>query len=384
MWTFLLMMALAQEHVEGPDSAPAVEESQADLDTLEGQALYRLGLELVIAQNWDQACAVLTRVHQGYPDHKLALKAKDQANLIGAAHPKTNCGNAGAQVNQGQVELILSQSVIGPTLGTLVPLSFNGVPLNPTVPVIGGLTGLGAGIAGTWIATNRHPVDSGQAMAVYTGELLGAWNGFALSYASHPRFFPTAQTPYQFLTGGLLVGAGGGVAAAVFLKPTDGDMSLVRTGAAWGTYLAAASFIYLPGSGAPSAVMMRLLMGTDVGTVVTAVVATQIEVSRLRMNLINLAGYAGAAVAGGGLVIANFYAGGVSAETTGAVLAIGAVAGLGTGIHMTRNVAAGDVAVGALLEHNDGRWKLGVPAPMALPNQYGGVTTRVSLLRGRF
>ena len=163
-------------------AALAQEEPAPTIADLEAQALYKLGLELIAAEQWDQACAALTRVWIDHPHHELAMLAREKTHWIADAQKGSTCRQHSTVApseapNSGRTELVVSQAIVGPiTLGVLVPLTVPPLGETTTVPVLLGLTGLGLGIGGTYAITEKHPVTTGQAMAIGTGEMVGALN----------------------------------------------------------------------------------------------------------------------------------------------------------------------------------------------------------------
>jgi len=135
----------------GQDAVPA--------HSLEAEALYHQGLELVVAEWFEEACAVFLRIGDEYADTRFADAATEQARLIGVSHPETPCAQTPSpqSADGGRVELIVSQSLVGPALmGLFIPMSFEGDEV--VWPVTGAFLGLGLGLGGTYWVTRRHPV----------------------------------------------------------------------------------------------------------------------------------------------------------------------------------------------------------------------------------
>ncbi|MBT3218352.1 MAG: hypothetical protein HN348_04620 [Proteobacteria bacterium] len=375
-----------------PVTAATQPPSEVELRELEATALFKLGLELVINEKWEEACSVLARVATFYEGTEHAGKAAEQARLIGVVNPQSSCATGVAPtpdiLNNGQIELVVSQALTIPAFtGILLPYSVARSINGPLIPVGLGLAGMGGAIAGTWILTNKYPVSTGQAMAIYTGEMVGAWNGGALAFAAHPRFFPRSTTLPQYIGGGFLLGTGGGLAAAILLKPDAGQMSLARSGMTWGGFFTGMSLLYLPPpEGLLPPVMARMLVGTDLGLALGGVLASQFDVGRGRMNLINLSGYVGGAVGGGVCLIVGFYSG-MRQESTGVVLSVAAAGGIAVGAVLTRKMKASDMdygASGALVGHGPEGWRIGTPVPAIQPQPDGSYGVQVPLARGTF
>jgi hypothetical protein len=162
--------------------------TSTETHALEAAALRAVALRLLAAGQVDEGCAALARIASAYPDTPEAAPAAEQRRLEALADPNGACAAvpaSSAPDNRGQIELIVSQGIVAPiVLGGLVPILFDA---NAPAPfVLGSFAGLAAGIGGTYAVTRSHPVSTGQAMAVYQGEAIGAWNAGALVLIGSP------------------------------------------------------------------------------------------------------------------------------------------------------------------------------------------------------
>jgi hypothetical protein len=353
--------------------------------------MYELGLGLAAKQMWDEACAVYARIEDQHGDTEFAARAADQRMLIAQMPGLSTCGAvAGAPVKgfdlahrSGDVELAISQAVAGTVLGAALPVAMFPDFIPPEVVAASTLVGLGSGLAGSMIVAKNYNVSEGQAMAVFTGEYIGAWNGAALSAILYPLGPPGPAIPLQYALAGFIVGGAAGTASAVYLDPSAADMALVRSGASWGTATAAISFMLVEGRSIQGD-FTRMLLGTDLGLVTGIVLADQMDLSRGRMNLINLSGYAGAIVAVGVLGTVGFDT--LDSQVVGGAVIVLSGVGLGVGAYLTRDMSGEEsaVAAGVGAEYRDGRWRFGMPIPAIVPVREGEYGVRIPLASGRF
>lgn len=234
----------------------------------------------------------------------------------------------------GRLELVTTQAIAAPVLlGVLVPGTLFPEAPSPYPYVGGALLGLGVGIGGTLAATKGHDVTGGQATIVRWGELAGTSNAALVLDLSGAN---TGRAVFGGLALGLTAGAAGGIAAAVRARPSAGDASLVHSGGTWGAAEGVMLMLAVQYDGGDPT--LYTVLPADVGAAVGALLANNLELSRGRINTINLAGYAGAVALGGvGLLVAyeaDVRDPGVLIGTTGIV---GSAAGLGLGTWLTRD-----------------------------------------------
>lgn len=380
---------------QGPDLARGIGAfSEAELHQLEGASLYRIGLEHSARGQFGEACQVWLQVQAGYADTAWALRAWSQMEEVAKAAPETSCSSSAAPrrltssapllVDDGRTELIVTQGVVAPIfLGVFIPGAIGGTD-TPLIPVGMAFVGLGAGIGGTMLLTDQHPVTTGQAMSIYAGEVLGGWNGAMLAGALDTN----TEAFFGSLAAGTALGGGLGLAVASAMQPTAGEAALARSGATWGLYYTAVSFMIVD-TGDDSETFLRLGGGVDLGLAAGFALAgwadrRGYEIDRRRVNLVNLSGYTGAVVGSGVALVVNYYTF-LSDSAGGAMMAGGAAVGLGLGAYLTRDgrgpaLASAD---GVLIGHDDSGWTLGAPLPLVVPSKEGYRVT-VPLAAGRF
>lgn len=194
------------------------------------------------------------------------------------------------QHSLGQLELVVSQGIVMPVLlGGFLPPA---VGLEGDATALLSLAGLGVGTVGSIALTNRHPMDPGQAMAVYTAQIVGAWNTGAWAISQE---MPSPRG-YAITTAGTLVGTGAGLGIAYGLSPDAGRMAVVRSGFTWGVLFTTMTLYHSPTYNWTDLTFRRLQIGSNVGLLAGLGIATVSEVGRGRVNLISLGGLSGAVV----------------------------------------------------------------------------------------
>ncbi|MBW2254010.1 MAG: hypothetical protein JRI25_05360 [Deltaproteobacteria bacterium] len=395
LW-LILVPALAQEvPVLPPLHSDAVAQAGDDEAAQEAVALYRLGLDLVGQGKYAEGCAVFQKVTDRYPGTDYAVKAEEQMAMAALVEGGDVCGGAPPEdvgradtaprgrKDDGRLELTISQALVGPALiGAFLPASM-GIT-EPAVYLSMGLVGLGAGIGLPLAITHRHPVSVGQAMLIYSGESIGGWNGVFLAAAIDG--VDDVQTAFALVTGGIVLGGLAGVGSAIALHPSAGQVAMFRSGFTWGMYFGGISFL-AAGAGDATSIFLRLGSFSDLGAVVGAVAAVMVPIGRSHMNVINLSGYAGALAFSMVYGIIALAAESTSEGAWFTVLSTGAVAGLATGIAVSRKMD-GDGAAwlgrGAALGVEDGRVVFGAPMPSPRITPGGGLGINVHLAHGRF
>lgn len=314
-----LLLSLMGSPAQAADagSAPAEQAATEMLDA---------ALADLAAGRLSPGCSRLELLAKSWPDSPDAQRANQLARIVNGLEPRY-CAFAEGSIEiatDGRTELIVSQAVVWPIWFTAAaPLYF---PEATNFASVGGLilVGLGVGIGGTYLATRDLEVSTGQALTIYTAELLGVWYGAWLEGALADNV--TGRPAHL----GMLAGAGLGIGlAAQFKDASAGDVALVRSGAIWGTAIGGLVAVLGNVEGGRT-VLITLGAGTSAGLALTTALTSSVELRRRQVNVINLGGYAGALV--GGAVAIIFQAG--DARTAAALIALGAGGGLGIGAYV--------------------------------------------------
>ncbi|TVQ94850.1 MAG: hypothetical protein EA397_00780 [Deltaproteobacteria bacterium] len=318
-------------------------------------------LEHLEAGELREACEVLEAVTKQDPTAAQAHWARQLGTSLFRLSPG-DCLWArtigGDMTRDGTAELVTSQAVVAPIWLASAPGIWGRPPESATGPVLLSFTGLALGIGGTYAATREWQPTTGQAMSIYTGELLGGWYGIWIAGLDRVPDEPVMARAGHV---GVLLGGLGGLALGSFASPTSGQMALARSGAIWGTTYGGLTAIML--NTESRGTFASLGLGTTVGVGAGILIGQVMDLRRGQVNTVNLGGYAGT-VFGLGTALLLSEATVLSPESGAAIVGIGTTAGL---------------VVGALLvdqhaQARESRFSLRTspPVPTVLPTGDGG------------
>jgi hypothetical protein len=361
----------APEEIAGP--AQAEEDLRSKLHALEAASFYQVGLELVIQRAFDEASAIFLQITEQYSDTEFLEFAREQLDalelLTESMRERDLLSSDSSRIAMsGMTELAISQGLAMPViLGLLVPGS-TFQPEEPLVPVSLGMAGIGVGVGGAYLLDRVRPVDTQTAMAIFTGEWIGALNGLAISAAWPPRGY---RGLFAETLAGTVIGGGLGYAANLELDPTPGGIAAINSGALWGTYIALMSEVFLY-SETDREMMLRTMAGLDFGALLGGGIGWKFQPSRQRVNIVTLSGVAGTAI-GGGVAILGAWYGSIYDEGAAAIVMGGSIAGLLGGAYLSGRIET--VATAGVFS---GKTRLQI-TPLVLPE--AGDSPRVLGLR---
>lgn len=331
--------AVAQDAFEG---APAVRLPAAAGDA---EADWTLATGLLQQAQYREAQTAFSAFAQAYPDDPRARYARSLAGALREmiAMPDREV----AVVSQaGRIEVVVFSTLWGIGTGALLGVELaeamdsgdGKVPL--WTAIAGGGLGLGLSL---WLTGDRPPT-AGQASLISSAGVWGYGLGFELALGT--PLGERCETDFDLVSCGtndhalrLLPVAVStlGIAGAVvyghyFPEVTTGDVALVNTAGLW-TTATALELLLLLDLNTAHVPFDAALVGSLVGLGGGAYLASQFEVSRARMNLINLAGLLGVGLGAAIAATAELD----SSQGWGGVLIGSQVAGLTTGILLTRN-----------------------------------------------
>jgi hypothetical protein len=199
-------------------------------------------------------------------------------------------------------------------------------------------TALGLSLLGT-----QDGITPGATLAIDSGTAWGIWHGGALNTITYTdptnftnqSFDDRDHRTGRFFLGGQLLGTGAGLAVAMYGQPHAGQVSLATSGGIWSGALAALALNAMDFRGTDAQWLTTLLVASDLGLGAGAFVSTKVATSRSRMLLIDSAGLLGMLL-GMGLDVAVEGQANSQGRLFGAGLA-GTLAGLGTGVYLTRH-----------------------------------------------
>ena len=295
--------------------------------------------------------------HRDYPWHREDLDVQMGAPIqreITLTRP----------IRSGRTELVIGAMVFGGAAGPLLVASilgdsnFGNSGLGLLVYMLSSGAGIGAGFLGSFLAT-RDGVKVGTSSLMLGSAVWGTSFATSLSLG--------LDVPARYIYGLAIAGSGVGMTAGFLIaRRTDisaGDAALVNSGGTWGTASGALLAQAIVRNPSGSQFGWFMLGGTTAGVLTGSLLAWKLELSRGHVGLIDVGGLAGT-----GLGFALGYVIGVNSQSedniqTGARYALGGmVLGLLAGAVFTRKYKGDVPPVEALLQHNHGRWAVGLPA----------------------
>lgn len=344
--------AVAQDAFEG---APAVRTPAAVGDA---EADWNAATLLLQQAVYSDARSAFTAFARTYPNDPRAPYARSLAAALReeiAAPP----GEVEVVGQAGRIGVVLFSTLWGMGTGALL-----GLELAEALDASPGKTALWTSIASSGVGlglslwlTADDPPTSGQAALI---TLAGLWGyGLGLELALGTSLGESCETDFDLVSCGtndhalrLLpvlvssVGIAGAVAYGHYFPDVSaGDVAIVDTTALW-TTVTALELLLLFDIETPRVPFDAALIGSVVGLGGGAYLASQFEVSRGRMNLINLSGLLGVGL--GAAIAATFELD--NEQVWGGVLIGSQVAGLTTGILLTRNRGARQADARAALQ----------------------------------
>ncbi|HSJ26466.1 MAG TPA: hypothetical protein VK929_17435 [Longimicrobiales bacterium] len=299
-----------------------------------------------------------------------------------------------AMERPGRTELMVWGATYGAWLGVAVPLMADAG--GPEAYGVGLLLGAPAGFLAGRAYANAAGVTEGQARAITFGGTWGTWQGFGwgevLDIGSRrPEWCPPQDTgceeahvPTRVAVGVLSGLAGIGTGAYLARRPvTAGTAAAVSSAGLWGTWFGfGAGFI---ADQEDDALLTTTLLGGNAALVAAALMAPGRDLTESRVRLISAGGLIGG-LAGAGLALI------FQPDDERVAMAFpvtGSVLGLAAGMHYTRDRVGGSGGApgGALINHDGGRWALGLPEPGMDVQRRGAAAepaVYVPLLRARF
>jgi hypothetical protein len=317
----------------------------------------RLVGETPFAGTLDVGAHKLLLEHRDYPWHREELDVKPGAPIkreVTLTRP----------IRSGRTELVIGAMVFGGAAGPLLVASvlgdssFGNSGLGLLVYLLSSGAGIGAGFLGSFLAT-REGIKVGYSSLMIGG---GVW-GTALSTSLSLGLGVPSRYVYGLAIAGSGIGMTAGFLAARKLDISAGDAALVNSGGTWGTATGALLAQAIFRNPSASQFGWFILGGTTAGVLTGSLLAWKLELSRGHVGLIDVGGLAGTGLGFALGYVIGVNSGGEDNIQVGARYALGGMAlGLIAGAMFTRKYKGDVPPVEALIQHQHGRWALGLPA----------------------
>lgn len=369
-----------------PEAAPPPAEAAAAPGLV--QAKYDRAFEQVVVGDCKDALPLLTEVRLRVGDAPLAtraatLEALCQARLGGLTRV-TRKDLLTDTSREGRFPFVAGATLGGLAAGIELLLAIEPDSVTPGVLTVMATTG--GAFAASLFATREGAITMGEASLFSSGLIYGTYNAVLLAALVDPG----SQGAALMSLGGTILGGTVGFITARGAHLSPGDASLVGSGGLWGS---ATGLLLLPilQPSSTDGYTLTMMLPMDAGIVLAAVVASQIDISRDRVLLMDLGALLGGLGLGGlGIIVMDATNNFDSARIVSGLALGGIVVGGGLSLYLTRHMDRPDgeapPAMGALINVDGDRVGLGAPMPMIGPDPTtpGATLTYVNLAAGRF
>jgi hypothetical protein len=252
----------------------------------------------------------------------------------------------------GRTELLVFGTTYGAALGIALPVAASSESAEAFG--LGLLLGAPAGFLASRAYARSRSLSEGQASAIISAALWGAWQAFGWRHVSgigdrEECFFspnpedprrecyttdPEADVIAQTVIAGSLIGLG--VGAVLSQKNiSQGTAATVNFGALWGTWFGSALGILFGQDDSEHGVLATALLGGNAGLVTAAVNSRNWQLSESRARLISIAGVGGLLAGFGVLLIIQP----TEVDNMAVIVPLsGSIVGLALGVNWTRHM----------------------------------------------
>lgn len=300
----------------------------------EGDLLRRLALRYAARKRYDIARAIASDLSHDFSADPAGLWAAEALPRFDAlAGPRRALIWPGSLLDQrGRGDLLIFSGYYGLWLGIAIPVALGAEDAQAYAAGLLAAPAISVLLASQ--ATRDASITKGQARIISLGGLLGTWQGLGWSGLSE-------ADGNSVVAAGVVAGlAGVGLAIPISRAVgfSEGHAEITTSAMWWGGWFGLVeSSLTGRADESEESPLVDMLVGSDVGVLTGAIAARGARLSEGRMRLINLSGILGTAFGGGLILLAESDDG----TTNVAILGAGSIAGLGLGIHWTRDYDRG-------------------------------------------
>ena len=337
-------LELTKLHIELTDSYLRMRNVKKINENLEAEMLYNLALKYSSQARYDVSSKLIGDLITDYPQSNEAFKAK-QFHITAEKLWKTKKALfwKGSLLDQsGRTDLLIFSGYYGLWLGIATPTFFEAD--SPQAYAAGLLLGAPLSLLLTHNVTKEANVSDGRATMISLGGHLGTWQGIGWAAIAD-------LDGSQVIGIGELGGLAGIAAATILTNKVDfstGHAGLTSSGLQWGAWFGLVFAILVDHE--EDDVLRDMLIGSDLAILGTALATKDVQMSKARVRLINLAGVIGTVLGFGIDLLVEVD----DSATAFAIAGLGSVAGLVAGAQMTRNFDRGKELT--LLDMNKSRF----------------------------
>ncbi len=308
----------------------------ASAELREAGQLYETAFKRIVEGDYGDAYDRLNEVIDRYPDTVYARFAEDrrqqleQLNLPSLRRKKID--------QSGRVGTVVFSTLYSTWLGIGTARLADETDNAKTIAT-GMMIGAPTGLLTSLVATRNAKLTRGQSALINFSGTWGTWQGLGWAI-----LFDEDDSEKPLISGAMIGGLSGILTTSVLTRKIDpslGDMGIINYGALWGTWLstAAGKIAGLPDG---DELLTWTLIGGNIGTIAMASLSPKIDITPARAHWINLGGVIGTIVASG--IVTIIAEDDISEESAFAILMVGGIAGLITGIYNTRHLPPPEVS----------------------------------------
>ena len=304
--------------------------SAASAESSEAGQLYETAFRRIVEGDYGEAYDRLNEVIDRYPDTVYARFAEDrrqrleQLNLPSIRRKKIN--------QSGRVGTVVFSTLYSTWLGIGTARLADETD-NAKSIATGMMIGAPAGLLTSLIATQNAKLTHGQSALINFAGTWGTWQGLGWAI-----LIDEDDGEKPLISSAMIGGLSGILATSILTRRIDpnlGDMAIINYGALWGTWLSLCSGT-VAGLDDGNELLAWTLIGGNLGMIAMASLSPNIDITPARAHWINLGGIIGTTVASG--IVTIIAEDDISEESAFAILMVGGIAGLITGIYNTRHI----------------------------------------------
>lgn len=318
---------LTRHHIRFSQQYRDLRLQQPSEPTTEAQILYLLGLKYAALGRYDLTSQLWDDLIADYPTSSATAECQKLRGIVEQlSRTRTALFVEGALLDQsGRTDLLIFSGYYGLWLGIATPIALKA--RSSQAVAAGLLLGAPVSLVTTNYLTKQASISDARATMIALGGHLGTWQGIG-------------WTAYADRKGNEVIGIGqlaglAGIGVATWLTSktefSTGHASLTSAGLPWGAWFGAVTAALLDHS--KDEVLRDMLIGSNALVLTAGIAAKDVQMSKARVRIINLAGVVGTFLGFGIDLLVEIK----DASIGFAIAGLGSVAGLVAGKQLTKN-----------------------------------------------
>lgn len=318
---------LTRQHLAFSHKYRNLRRNQPDEPATEPQIIYLLGLKYAAQARYDLTMQLWDDLIAAYPANPIAAECQQNRSIVERLNrSKTALFVPGAFLDQsGRTDVMIFSGYYGLWQGIATPIALKAK--SSQAVAAGLLLGAPISLLVTHRLTKQANISDARATMIALGGHLGTWQGIGWAiYAD--------QKGHEIIGIGQLVGlAGIGMATLLTSRVefSTGHASLTSSALPWGAWFSAVTAAVLDHSG--NEVLRDMLIGSNALVLGMGIAAKDVQMSKARIRIINLAGVVGTFLGFGIDLLFEIK----DASAAFAIAGLGSIGGLVAGKELTKN-----------------------------------------------